>query len=179
MENRMRIFALLFFTISTLIFAEKSNNNIAPDFVLPDLEGNNYRLSENFGKGPIIINFWATWCVPCREEMKKLRKIFNEYEKDGLVIVAISVDDPKTVSRVKNFIKSRNYPFKVLLDTNSETLQLYQAKTPPYTALLDYEGNLVYTHSGFRQGDEKILEQKIIELVEQLKKEESDTENQK
>jgi peroxiredoxin len=165
--------------ITPFIFADESKINIAPDFVLPDMEGKNYRLSENFGKGPILINFWATWCVPCREEMKKLKNVYKEYEEDGLEILAISVDDPKTVSRVKNFIKSRNYPFHVLLDTNSEILQLYQAKTPPYTALIDYKGNLVYSHSGYRQGDEKILEQKIIGVLEQQKKERSDADIQK
>lgn len=170
MEVTMKKIVLFLLVIVTAIFAEETKHNAAPDFVLPDMDGQNYRLSENFGKGPIVINFWATWCIPCREEMKELKKVYKKYEKDGLEILAISIDDPKTVSRVKNFIKSRKYPFKVLLDTNSEVLRLFQAKTSPYTALLDIEGRVVFTHSGYRKGDVKLLEEEIKNLLEAQKK---------
>jgi peroxiredoxin len=155
---------ILLFGLLITVFANNTQNK-APDFLLPDMDGQNYSLSENFGKGPIVINFWATWCIPCREEMKELKKIYNKYKNDGLEILAISIDDPKTVSRVKNYIKSRKYPFTVLLDTNSEVLFLYQAKSPPYTVLLDWEGNIILTHSGYRKGDEKLLEKEISELI--------------
>ena len=156
---------LVFMTCAAGLFAQESANNPAPDFVLPDLTGNNYKLSENLNKGPILINFWATWCVPCREEMKKLVKVYEKYEDGGLQILAISIDDPKSVSRVKSFINTRKYPFKVLLDTNSKVMQLFQAENPPYTALLDSEGMIYYTHSGYRKGDEKVLEEKIAMLI--------------
>jgi cytochrome c biogenesis protein CcmG/thiol:disulfide interchange protein DsbE len=156
---------LLFMICATSVFAQESANNPAPDFVLPDLKGNNYKLSENLNKGPILINFWATWCVPCREEMKKLVEVYEKYEDGGLQILAISIDDPKSVSRVKSFINTRKYPFKVLLDTNSEVMQLFQAENPPYTALLNSKGMVFYTHSGYRKGDEKILDDKISMLI--------------
>jgi cytochrome c biogenesis protein CcmG/thiol:disulfide interchange protein DsbE len=162
----MRRYLVIFLLICTAgVFAQEIVNNEAPDFVLPDLKGNNYKLSENLNQGPILINFWATWCIPCREEMKKLKDVYEEFEGDGLQILAISIDDPKSVSRVRSFINTRKYPFKVLLDTNSEVMQLFQAENPPYTALLNSEGIIYYTHSGYRKGDEKILEDKIAMLV--------------
>lgn len=162
----MKYCLLLFtFVFALSVFAQEGKGTAAPDFVLPDIQGNNYKLSENLNQGPILINFWATWCVPCREEMKKLKDVYERYEEDGLQILAISIDDPKSVSRVKSFINSRKYPFKVLLDTNSEIMQLFQAENPPYTALLNSEGDIYYTHSGYRKGDERIVEEKIGELI--------------
>lgn len=163
----MKRYLILFLIVcATGIFAQEVVSNAAPDFVLPDLRGNNYKLSENLNRGPILINFWATWCIPCREEMKKLKEVFEKFENDGLEILAISIDDPKSVSRVKSFINTRKYPFKVLLDTNSEVMQLFQAENPPYTALLNADGTIFYTHSGYRKGDEKILEDKIAMLIQ-------------
>lgn len=162
----MKYSLLLFGVVLAMgAFAQEIVSNSAPDFVLPDLNGNNYKLSENLNQGPILINFWATWCIPCREEMKKLKEIYEKYEGDGLQILAISIDDPKSVSRVKSFINTRKYPFKVLLDTNSKVMQLFQAENPPYTALLNSEGVIFYTHSGYRKGDEKFLEDKIAMLI--------------
>lgn len=163
---------MIIFSIS--VFAQEVKSNAAPDFILPDLKGNNYKLSENLNQGPILINFWATWCVPCREEMKKLVEIYEKFEDDGLQILAISIDDPKSVSRVKSFINSRKYPFKVLLDTNSEVMQLFQAENPPYTALLSPSSNIFYSHSGYRKGDEKILVEKIEILLKILDEKEED-----
>ena len=169
-------FLLLLFGLFTTGFADDAEN-LAPDFILPDMDGQNYRLSENLGEGPIVINFWATWCIPCREEMKELKKIYKKYKDNGLEILAISIDDPKTVSRVKSFIKSRDYPFTVLLDTNSEVLFLYQAKSPPYTALLDSKGNIILTHSGYRKGDEILLDNEISKLIEIQNEERSEESN--
>jgi cytochrome c biogenesis protein CcmG/thiol:disulfide interchange protein DsbE len=162
---------LLLFLLTFLItgFSQDVANNAAPDFVLRDLEGKNYKLSENLNQGPILINFWATWCLPCREEMKELDDVYHKFKDDGLEILAISIDDPKSLARVKSFIKSRNYPFKVLLDTNSEVMQLFQAKNPPYTVLLNPEGIIFYTHSGYRKGDEKIVEEKIELLLSTMR----------
>jgi len=166
MKRCFLIAVILMISITTPNVAQISKDKQAPDFVLQDLDGNNYKLSDNFGKGPILINFWATWCLPCQEEMKKLKKIYKKYHEQGLEILAISVDDTKTVSSVPGFINSRRYPFTVLLDTNNEVMQLFQANNPPYTALLNAQGKMVYTHSGYRKGDETKIEQKILKLLE-------------
>lgn len=151
---------LLIFTLS--VFPQ---DNTAPDFNLPDMNGKNYQLSENTGKGPILINFWATWCIPCRAEMKKLKDIYKDYHDQGLEILSISIDDTKTVNKVKGFVKTNRYPFTILLDTNSEVFQLYQGSNPPQTVLIDQNGKIVYTHTGYRKGDEIKLAEEIAKLL--------------
>lgn len=158
-----KIFLILSF-LSMNVFSQTEK---APDFVLPDLKGAPYKLSENLGKGPVLINFWATWCFPCMEEMKKLKKIFKQYEEDGLTILSISIDDPKTVGKVKSVVNTNRFPFKILLDTNSKVFKLYQGTAPPFSLLLDKRGHVVYSHVGYRKGDEKKLEQEIIKLIKE------------
>ena len=137
----------------------------ATDFNLPDLKGENFQLSDHYGDGPILINFWATWCIPCIAEMKKLKTIYKKYEADGLQILSISIDDPKTVSKVKGFVKSNRYPFTILLDTNNEVFRLYNGTNPPLSLLIDYEGRVVYNHVGYRKGDEKKLDEIIGKMI--------------
>jgi peroxiredoxin len=159
---------VILFLFSSLLLAqqEKEEGQKAPDFVLKELNGDNYRLSENTGQGPIVINFWATWCVPCIEELKQMKKIYKKYEDKDVQFLAISVDDPKTVGRVNSFVKSRKYPYTILLDTNNEVMNLYQTKVPPYTVIIDKDGQVVYTHVGYRMGDEKQIDEKLQILLE-------------
>jgi cytochrome c biogenesis protein CcmG/thiol:disulfide interchange protein DsbE len=157
---------LMYLTIGLLASSVLGQNKKATDFTLPDMDGKNFRLSENLGKGPVLINFWATWCGPCKAEMKKLKKIFKKYKEDGLQILSISIDDPKTVNRVKGDVKINRYPFKILLDTNSEVFHLYGGVNPPHSILINNEGQIVYTHTGYRKGDEIELEKKIAALIE-------------
>ena len=160
MKSLMLMTFLFTFTLS--VFPQ---DNTAPDFNLPDMDGKNYQLSENTGKGPILINFWATWCMPCRAEMKKLKDIYKDYHDQGLEILSISIDDTKTVNKVKGFVKTNRYPFTILLDTNSEVFQLYQGSNPPQTVLIDQNGKIAYTHTGYRKGDEIKLAEEIAKLL--------------
>ncbi|MBN1999264.1 TlpA family protein disulfide reductase [candidate division KSB1 bacterium] len=132
-----------------------------PDFTLPGLDAETVKLSENFGKGPIIINFWATWCLPCKAEMKALKKVYKKYQSRDLHIFSISIDDPKTVNRVKSFVKANRYPFTVLLDTNSEVFRRFGGTHPPLTIVLDREGAIRYSHTGYRKGDENLLMEQL------------------
>ena len=158
---------IIFIAVLPLLAQEDEGTlSKAPDFVLEDLDGANYRLSEHIGQGPIVMNFWATWCVPCIEELKQMKRIYKKYQDKGIQFLAISIDDPKTVGRVNSFAKSHQYPFKVLLDTNNEVITLYQSKVPPYTVIIDNDGNVIYTHVGYRMGDEKKVDQEIKKLVE-------------
>jgi cytochrome c biogenesis protein CcmG, thiol:disulfide interchange protein DsbE len=137
----------------------------APDFRLPDIDKNNVELSKVLKKGPVLISFWATWCKPCVEEMAEYTEIYNEYNEKGLQMLAISVDNEKTIAKVKPYVKSKNYPFTVLLDTNGEAARKYYVQSVPTTFLLDEDGKIVYQNVGFRKGDEIKLKAKIEELL--------------
>lgn len=158
--------SVIMLLLTLFCFSGVAQEKSADDFSLPDLAGNNFRLSENIGDGPVLINFWATWCIPCKAEMKKLKLIYKKYKDQGLKILSITIDDPKTVSRVKGFVKKNRYPFTILLDTNSEVFQLYQGTYPPLSILIDNNGKIVYRHVGYRKGDEKKLEKYILSLLE-------------
>lgn len=153
------VFTLLLFT--SITFA----NEKASDFTLPNLKGENYQLSDNFTKGPILMNFWATWCLPCKAEMNAYKKIYKKYSNKGLQIVSISIDDPRTVSKVKNAVRTNRYPFTILLDTNSEVFQLYQGTNPPLSLIINKDGQIIYSHTGYRKGDEKKIEKIIADLL--------------
>lgn len=165
MRSGISIFLVVFIIIPVLAGDKGADREKAPDFTLPDLKGENYVLYENLNEGPIVINFWATWCVPCIEEMKKMKKIHKKYSEKKVQFLAISVDDPKTVGRVKSFVKSHRYPFHILLDTNNEVMRLLQGMVPPYTLVLDKNGNIIYSHVGYRVGDEKKVEKELEKLL--------------
>ena len=109
----------------------------APDFQLPNLEGQAISLSDFRGK-PVFLNFWATWCGPCRYEMPFIQEIFEEWSDQGLVILAIDIgENPETV---KDFMQSHNFSFQVLLDTNKDVALEYNIRGIPTTFLIDKDG---------------------------------------
>lgn len=163
------MFLLLF--ASAILFSiqaqEKELQTVkkAPNFKLENIEGNFVELSKEIGTGPIIISFWATWCKPCVEELSQYKSIFNEYEPKGLKILAISTDNEKTTAKVRPFVKSKRYPFTILLDTNSDVARKYYVPSVPYVVILDKLGNIAYTHLGYMKGDEIKVREKLDELL--------------
>ncbi|HKB86075.1 MAG TPA: TlpA disulfide reductase family protein [Ignavibacteriaceae bacterium] len=158
----------LFILFAVNLFAqaeEDQTGRSAPEFKLENVDGNYVSLKDELGNGPILISFWATWCKPCIEEMTKYKSIYEDYKDKGFKVLAVSVDDERTVAKVKPFVRSKNYPFLVLLDTNSEVARKYYAQNVPYSVLLDKDGNIVYTHLGYMKGDELKMKNKIDELV--------------
>lgn len=137
----------------------------APDFKLEDLNGKTVELKSVYKKGITILSFWATWCKPCMEEMTELNDLYLAFKEKGLNLLAIATDNEKTVARVKPHIKSHGFTFSVLYDTNSEAARKYFAQSIPHTVVIDMQGKIVYTHSGFVKGDEKKLKEVIEKLL--------------
>jgi peroxiredoxin len=158
------IFCLSFFSTSSQ--NDELKGKQATNFKLESIDGSQVELSKLYGKGPILISFWATWCKPCIEEMVELNKIYEELKDKGFSLLAISTDNEKTVAKVKPFIKSRGYEFTVLLDKNSEVARKYYAQQIPFSVLLDKDGKIIQTHLGYKKGDEKKLKEKILSLLQ-------------
>jgi peroxiredoxin len=137
----------------------------APDFTLPNLDGKNVKLSELCPSGPVVLSFWATWCVPCPEEMKHLQRLYEKYGEQGLQVLAPAIDGSKTVSKVRPFVMGRRFSFPVLLDTNNDVKRLYRVAVVPTIFLINTAGEVVYHHVGYRPGDEVELEKEIQKVL--------------
>jgi peroxiredoxin len=141
------------------------SRNEAADFSLKNLNGEDIRLSQLYGNGPIVVNFWATWCKPCVKELPHLDEIYRDYKEKGVKVLAVSEDSPWSVSKVKSFIAGHHYSFTVLLDTNGKVLRKYGLPGTPYTFVLDEKGAIRYKHFGYRPGDEASLHEEIDKLL--------------
>ncbi len=113
----------------------------APDFELPDLSDQVVRLSDFRGK-VVFLNFWATWCKPCREEMPSMEVLHRTLEKEGLVVLAVSIDRVTTKQNIPPFVKSLNLGFPILVDSWGQTDKKYKLMGVPETYIIDEEGVL-------------------------------------
>ena len=129
--------------------------NIAPDFTMLDMDGNEVTLESFFGK-PIILNFWASWCGPCKMEMPELQNFYEKYGED-IHFLLVSVDD--SADTAKAFIKEEGYSFPVYFDTTSLGAYTYGASSIPLTFFIDAEGNLTAYYMGAMSKD--ILQQGV------------------
>ncbi len=112
-------------------------DKLAPDFQLPNLDGQIISLSDLRGK-PVLINFWATWCPPCREEMPYLQQIYDEWSSKGLVLLTIDIGE--TPAQIKEFMQNNNLSLPVLLDATKSVAQRYNITGIPTTFLIDKNG---------------------------------------
>ena len=123
---------------------------LADDFTLDTAGGGRFRLSEQRGK-MVFINFWATWCPPCREEMPAMERLYTRYKKDGLVMLAVSVDaNPRAVTP---FITEHKFTFTVGLDPNMELANAYGVRGLPASFVVDRQGRLTALALGPRGWD--------------------------
>jgi peroxiredoxin len=149
------------------VFAQPDPDGLrkGPNFKVENLEGDIVELEAELGDGPILLSFWATWCKPCIEELGEFRKIYKEFKDKGFKMYAISTDDERTVAKVKPFVKTKNYDFPILLDTNSDVARLYYAQAMPFSVILNKDGYIVYSHLGYMRGDELKVRDKISEMI--------------
>ena len=157
--NRTAIIFLL--SISVTTFAANS----APDFTLERIEGGKFVLREALKNGPVLIDFWATWCKPCLRALTEIQQFWETYSDSGLQVVTISTDNPKSRSKVKPFIRGKKYKFEVLYDTDQEVRKLFGGSVIPFTALIDTSGVIVYQHIGYKPGDEKKVDAVIRRVL--------------
>lgn len=125
---------------------------VAPDFVLKSSGGENLRLSEHRGD-VVMINFWATWCGPCRQEMPLLDDLYSRYERVGFTLLGVNIDDDSR--RAMQMIKELGVSFPVLFDERKEVSKLYEVEAMPVTVLVDREGNVRHVHHGYKPGYEE------------------------
>ena len=136
----------------------------APEFILQDMDDASHRLSDFHGK-VVMLNFWATWCPPCRREMPSMERLYNKYKDRGLVIVAVNQwEDPDLVFEFTGQL-SVAPTFPILFDRESRIAEQYKVKGLPTTYLLDREGKIRYRAIGGREFDHPAVEALIEDLL--------------
>ena len=112
---------------------------LAPDFELVTLNGESIALSDLHGKS-ILINFWASWCPPCRSEMPAMQQIYTEYRLDDFVILAVNGTHQDSLTKAESFVAERGLTFPILLDTDGQVSSIYQVRSLPTSFFVDSEG---------------------------------------
>lgn len=159
------MFTILFLFLIANIGAKVEIENKLPKMSLKMLNGKPTDVSSFLEDGPILIAFWATWCAPCVKELKYLDKFNKKYAESGLQIISINTDTPRSLSKVKSFVKSRGYSFNILLDPKSEYIRKAGGKVLPYLLLVNTDGTIFKRHMGYNPGDEITLEKEILEMI--------------
>ena len=155
--------ALLVCMLALPVSADKAG---APDFTLESIDGRNVSLSGLLAQGPVILDFWATWCRPCLKAFPGLQNLLDEYGDSGLSVITVSVDGPKSRARVAPLIRSKKYTFEVVLDSQGRVARKYGAISLPRTLLISPEGEIVYATVGYRPSNHQDLERLLVPLLQ-------------
>jgi cytochrome c biogenesis protein CcmG/thiol:disulfide interchange protein DsbE len=134
-----------------------------PNIDVKLISGESVKLETIINNGPLLISFWATWCAPCKKEMRYLDRFQKKYE--NLSILAISEDKTRSFARVKSFIKSNKYEFTIGLDPNGQSFKKLGAQVVPTSILIDSNRSILWQHQGYLPGDEKIMEIEIKKAI--------------
>ena len=136
----------------------------APDFTLRSVGGANLRLAEQRGQ-VVLVNFWATWCGPCLQEMPHLNRLHDRYRASGFVLLGVNIDDdPRAATALAIKLGLR---FPVLLDTDKKVSRVYDMSAMPATLLIDRDGRVRHIHRGYRDGVEKTYEEQVRSLLKE------------
>ena len=133
----------------------------APDFTLKSLERGNLRLEEYRGQ-VVLLNFWASWCGPCRQEMPLLDRLHNRYEDTGFAVLGVNVEGEEAPAR--QLVEKTRVTFPILIDEGQKVSEMYNLQAMPSTVVIDRDGIVRYIHLGYKPGDEA----KYVEVVKKL-----------
>lgn len=165
---RASILALLAIAVIYTLYANFTKENkdlvregdMAPDFVLKDLDGKEYRLSDYRGKG-VFLNFWGTYCKPCKKEMPYIDNQYKKYKDQGVEVIAVNVGE--TDLSIRNFVEQYNLSFPIVVDKDGEVQEAYNIYPLPATFLINKDGKIVDYITG------ELNEEKIQQYMEKIK----------
>lgn len=158
-----KIIVFLSIIMGTCMYAQKE---ALPNVQLKNLEGKEINVADyNKKEEPIIISFWATWCGPCLKELGAIHEVYDDWrEETGVELIAVSIDDAKTVKRVRSLVNGKSWEYEILYDDNHELKRAMNVINVPFTIIV-YKGEVVYKHTSYTPGVERELFNKVKSLV--------------
>lgn len=156
-----------FFSLCTLLLVAAAVRAQLPSVQLKDLEGKTVDTSKlsNDGK-PFVISFFATWCKPCNRELKAISEQYADWQDEtGMKVIAVSIDQAQNINKVKPLVDGEGWEYEVLLDPNSEFRRAMGVQMIPHVFIIDGKGNIAESRSGYTEGAESHLIEKIRELI--------------
>lgn len=138
-----------------------------PKVTLKDINGKSVAVDTLGTHGqPVIVDFFATWCKPCRRELNAIAEIYEDWQKEGVRLVAISIDEAQNVQKVKPLVAQEGWEYEVLLDAQGDVKRALGVQSIPFVLVVDGKGNIIYRHTGYTDG----AEEEIIETIRKSKK---------
>src|ERR1700761_3579823 len=164
----MKKFITAFIVLTAFsFFSFVGDGDKIPSVTLKKLDGSKIDSNTfaNNGK-PIIISFWATWCKPCKKELDAIAEEYSDWVKEtGVKLIAISIDDVRSSSKVVTDVKMKGWPYEVYLDENSDFKRAMNVNNVPHTFLVDGNGKIVWSHNSYSEGDEDKLYENVQSLI--------------
>ena len=159
----MRTFLLAILLLPCLVSAQSR----IPSVTLQTLDGKKVDTKTwNNGGKPMIINFWATWCAPCKRELTAIADKYDTWQKEtGVKLIAVSIDDARSMARVAPYVNGQDWDYEFVLDPNGDLKRALNVNNIPHTFLVNGKGEIVYQHNNYEPGDENELYQKVKEAA--------------
>ena len=161
-----------FFAIIAMAFATigmAQNATLPQNITLKALDGSSVQTSalQNDGK-PMIISFWATWCKPCNRELNTIKEVYEEWQEEtGVKLVAVSIDDARSATRVKPHVDGQGWEYEVYIDQNQDFKRAMNVVNVPHTFVINGKGEIVWQHTTFVEGDEEELLEAVKKALEE------------
>lgn len=159
---RQFVGASLLATLAFTASAAETMNEPAPDFTLKSNQGENLRLEDYRGQ-VVMLNFWASWCGPCRQEMPVMDDIHEQYKDLGFTVLAVNVDQNK--AEADRFLSAVPVDFPILYDSESRVSEMYGVDAMPSTVMIDRDGNARFLHRGYKPGYEEDYVKQVRQLI--------------
>jgi len=159
-------FTFLFLCYGVLFATDNVVGTTIPDLKLNLLDGEQTSIHELLKDGPVMIDFWATWCKPCKKVMRYLDQYHQEYSEQGFKVLMINQDTPRSMGKVKSYIRSQKHEFIVALDPNQQIAKKLNGQVMPTLILVDQDGSIKWRHQGYIPGEEVEIERQIKLLIQ-------------